>query len=57
MTILRTEPGSRVHQEVANKVHVVYRDGSGAIHWDLNADEIRKAIDDGKGTLWVDVQE
>jgi magnesium transporter len=39
------------------KVHIVYRDGAGAIQCDWPREQIAQAIADPDGTLWVDIED
>src|SRR5262249_19271857 len=36
-------------------IRAVYRTGSGEVHLDWPAERIGEAIDDGEGTVWVDI--
>jgi magnesium transporter len=38
------------------RLRIIFRDGSGAIHLDWPGIRLREAIDDHKGTLWVDLE-
>ena len=39
------------------RVRSIYRDGSGTIHLDWPFDRILEALDDAKGTIWVDIED
>ncbi|MHC5537969.1 magnesium/cobalt transporter CorA [Singulisphaera rosea] len=38
------------------RIRVVYLDASGTFHLDWPIDQIRKAVDDTSGTVWLDIQ-
>ncbi len=40
----------------ASHLRAVYRDGQGEIHFHWPTDRLREAIDDPKGTLWLDIE-
>ena len=39
------------------QIRVIYRDGDGQIHFDWPVDRIPLALDDEKGTLWVEIED
>ncbi len=39
------------------KIRIVYRCSDGSLHFDLPLDQLRKALDDDKGTLWIDIED
>ena len=39
------------------KLRVIYRDGSGAIHFDWPAERVAEALHDSEGTVWIDVDD
>ena len=43
--------------ESAYRVHILYRDSAGAIHSDWPVEQLRAAVDDEKGTVWVDIND
>jgi magnesium transporter len=38
-------------------IRIIYRDGAGAIHHDWPVERIDEAIEERKGTLWVDIED
>ncbi len=57
MTTIDKSMATTSPQDVGPRLRLVYRESSGAIHFDWPAERIPEALDDRKGTLWVDVEE
>lgn len=56
MTTIQDQARSSAQRFNGARIRVVYRDGSGTIHLDWPIDQIQQAIDDSKGTVWLDLQ-
>ncbi|MDR3633311.1 MAG: magnesium/cobalt transporter CorA [Isosphaeraceae bacterium] len=57
MTTLRADHSANTTDSVGPNVRIVFRDGTGAIHFDWPVERLPDAIDDREGTLWVDIEE
>ncbi|SIO03201.1 magnesium transporter [Singulisphaera sp. GP187] len=57
MSALQADTVSTGQSVTGLQIKVVYRDGDGQIHFDWPIDQIPQALDDAKGTLWVEIED
>src|SRR5215216_1529212 len=57
MTTLHVDAAAQGRKAPGLCIRLFYRDGAGAIHFDWPLDQIRTALDDEKGTIWVDIED
>lgn len=55
MTTLQSDAIPSAQGIPAPIIRVVYRDGTGAIHLEWPADQIRQTVEDQGGTVWIDI--
>src|SRR5262249_50417986 len=57
MTTLHSDALSQGQASAGPSIRIILRDGAGGIHFDWPVEQIRDALDDEKGTLWVDIED
>lgn len=57
MCSLQTETVASGSRGTGLQIRAVYRDGAGEIHFDWPVDQIAAALEDEKGTLWVEIED
>ncbi|AGA30273.1 magnesium/cobalt transporter CorA [Singulisphaera acidiphila] len=57
MSSLQAETVSSGSSVPGLQIRVIYRDGGGQIHFDWPIDQIPHALEDEKGTLWVEIED
>jgi magnesium transporter len=57
MTTLRADSSVHTQRGPGPRIRIIYRTETGAIHLDWPSDRIQDAIADGKGTVWVDIED
>lgn len=55
MTTLQAEPNAPGQNGNGLRTQIVYRDGAGTLHCDWPLAHLRAALDDAKGTVWLDI--